>query len=430
MAREREVAVESYQLTKVFRDFWRRVRARALDRVDLQVYRGEVFGLLGPNGSGKSTFIKIALGLLFPTRGKVAVFGRHPRNVAVKERIGYLPEETYLYRYLNAEEVLDFYGRLFRLNGAERRRRIGALLELVGLSAQRTRPLNEYSKGMARRIGLAQALINDPDLLVLDEPTTGLDPLGTREIKDLIVEMKRRGKTVLLCSHLLADVEDVCDRIAILFGGKVRRLGGVKSLLQRQAITQITAGELDPETVAAILDVIEQREGDKEVSVETPMDKLEHYFLRVVEEARAARLATGGSTAGGGFDRFFEGVPVPATPKPADVLSELVAPEEPETPAGLEEAPPAGEEAPPVPAASRPAEPDRDLLADLAEEHAEQPEEEAEEEEAPPPEAEPVVLPASERLREEEEAKRLLDSLVSKEGAEDEEGEDAEEEEA
>ena len=422
MAREREVVVESYQLTKVFRDFWRRVKARALDRVDLQVYRGEVFGLLGPNGSGKSTFIKIALGLLFPTRGKVAVFGRHPRNVGVKERIGFMPEESYLYRYLNAEEVLDFYGRLFRLNGTERRRRIGALLDMVGLTAQRTRPLSEYSKGMARRIGLAQALINDPDLLVLDEPTTGLDPLGTREIKDLIVEMKRRGKTVLLCSHLLADVEDVCDRIAILYGGKVRRMGSVKGLLQRQAVTQITAGELSPETVAALLDVIEQNEGDKQVSVETPMDKLENFFLRVVEEARAARLTTGGATAGGGFEKFFDAADAK---KPRDVLSELLIGGEAEEAAADPAEAEAEEEAPAVPAASRREQPDRDLLADLSEDHVPEPVEEPEEGEVPAAESEPVVLPASDRRREVEEAKRLLESLVTPESGEGQE--DAEE---
>lgn len=419
MAQDREIIVESYQLTKVFRDFWRRVKARALDKVDMQVYQGEVFGLLGPNGSGKSTFIKIMLGLLFPTSGSVAVFGRHPRNVAVKGRIGFLPEESYLYRFLNAEEILDFYGRLFQLNGTERRRRIDALLDMVGLAAQQTRPLSEYSKGMARRIGLAQALINDPDLLVLDEPTTGLDPIGTREIKDLIVEMKRRGKTVLLCSHLLADVEDVCDRIAIMYGGKVRRVGGVKTLLQRQAITQINADELQPETVAEILDLIEQREGEKEVKVETPLDRLENYFLRVVEEARRSRASTAGATVGGGFDRFFDQA---APAQEEDLLTSLTRDYVPPPPGGE------GEEAKEEEfvAEEEPvsAKPDGDFLADLSEDAAPEAEPEEEEEEPPAPrEMEPVVLPASDRVKEEEEAKRLLESLIRPDG----EGDDDEE---
>ena len=399
MAQEREVVVESFQLTKVFRDFWRRVKVRALDRVDLQVYEGEVFGLLGPNGSGKSTFIKVILGLLFPTRGKVAIFGRHPRNVAVKDRIGFLPEESYLYRYLNAEETLDFYGRLFRLGRVERHRRIDALLEMVGLTAQRTRPLSEYSKGMARRIGLAQALINDPDLLILDEPTTGLDPIGAREMKDLVLEMKRRGKTVLLCSHLLADVEDVCDRIAILYGGKVRRLGGVKHLLQRQAATQINAEELRPETVADLLDLIEEREGDKNVSVETPMEKLESYFLKVVEEAREAKLDTGGATMGGGFEQFFEGAAREKTTE--EVLSGLVADEA----AAEEEGVPPAEVTPAAPA-SMGRGPDKDMLADLIEPAAG--------EAAPrrPAKEEPLVLPASGKHKRDEQAEQLLQSLV------------------
>ena len=156
-----------------------------------------------------------------------------------------MPEESYLYRYLNAEETLDFYGRLFNLPRAERRHRVELLLEMVGLTHQRKRPIVEYSKGMARRIGLAQALINDPDLVFLDEPTTGLDPTGTREIKDLILELRRRGKTVLLCSHLLADVEDVCDRVAILYGGRLRRLGSVEELLSLRAKTQITTDRLN-----------------------------------------------------------------------------------------------------------------------------------------------------------------------------------------
>jgi ABC-2 type transport system ATP-binding protein len=309
LAEERQVVVETVQLTKVFRDFWMRPKVKALDRVEFQVFRGEIFGLLGPNGSGKSTLLKILLGLLFPTQGRAAIFGRDPRNLAIKDRIGFMPEESYLYRYLNAEETLDFYGRLFNLPTAERRHRVELLLEMVGLTHQRKRPIVEYSKGMARRIGLAQALINDPDLVFLDEPTTGLDPTGTREIKDLIVELRRRGKTVLLCSHLLADVEDVCDRVAILYGGRLRRLGSVDELLSLRAKTQITTDHLKAETIDQVVNRIRELEGPgMEVSVQAPRDRLENFFLRVVEEARAARLETSGVTVGAKPSAFFSGI--------------------------------------------------------------------------------------------------------------------------
>ncbi|MEM8782558.1 MAG: ABC transporter ATP-binding protein, partial [Planctomycetota bacterium] len=222
-----ELYIRCLQLTKVFKDFWLRDRVRAVDAIDLDVRRGEVFGLLGPNGSGKSTTIKMILGLLHPTSGRIAVLGKVPRDVSIKEHIGYLPEESYLYKFLNARETLEYYGKLFHQNRRKRQRRIDMLLEMVGLDQVQRRPIGEYSKGMQRRIGLAQALINDPKLLVLDEPTTGMDPIGTKQIKDLIVRLKDAGKTVLLCSHLLADVEDVTDRCAIMFGGKVRRAGAV-----------------------------------------------------------------------------------------------------------------------------------------------------------------------------------------------------------
>jgi ABC-2 type transport system ATP-binding protein len=309
LAEERQVVVETVQLTKVFRDFWMRPKVKALDRVEFQVFRGEIFGLLGPNGSGKSTLLKILLGLLFPTQGRAAIFGRDPRNIAIKDRIGFMPEESYLYRYLNAEETLDFYGRLFNLPTAERRHRVELLLEMVGLTHQRKRPIVEYSKGMARRIGLAQALINDPDLIFLDEPTTGLDPTGTREIKDLILEIRRRGKTVLLCSHLLADVEDVCDRVAILYGGRLRRLGSVDELLSLRAKTQITTDRLKSETIDQVVNRIHELEGPgMEVSVQAPRDRLENFFLHVVEEARAAHLETSGVTVGAKASTFFSGI--------------------------------------------------------------------------------------------------------------------------
>src|SRR5947209_9194933 len=227
-----DVIVETRSLTKVYRDFWGRRKKTALNALNLTINKGEIFGLLGPNGSGKTTTIKLLLGLLFPTEGDGFVFGQPAITVEKNERIGYLPEESYLYRFLNAEETLDFYGRLFNLDPDVRRKRAGALIEEVGLSGDKKRILKEYSKGMRQRIGLAQALINDPELVILDEPTSGLDPLGTRWMKDLILGLRRQGKTVIMCSHRLDDVQDVCDRIAILYEGELQELGQVRTMLE------------------------------------------------------------------------------------------------------------------------------------------------------------------------------------------------------
>src|SRR5437868_31109 len=229
---DNEVIVETRKLTKIYRDFWGRQKKVALRALNLQVFRGEIFGLLGPNGSGKTTTIKLLLGLLFPTDGDALVFGQSSGEVKKNERIGYLPEESYLYRFLNAEETLDFYGRLFKLDAAERRKRAAKLIDLVGLSADKKRILKEYSKGMRQRIGLAQALINNPELVILDEPTSGLDPLGTRWMKDLIIDLRNKGKTIIMCSHRLEDVQDICDRVAILNEGELQELGRVRSLLE------------------------------------------------------------------------------------------------------------------------------------------------------------------------------------------------------
>src|SRR5438874_699281 len=238
---ENDIVVETRKLTKIYRDFWGRQKKVALQALNLNINRGEIFGLLGPNGSGKTTTIKLLLGLLFPTEGDALVFGQPAAEVKKNERIGYLPEESYLYRFLNAEETLDFYGRLFNLNPDVRRKRAADLIEKVGLSADKKRILREYSKGMRQRIGLAQALINDPDLVILDEPTSGLDPLGTRWMKDLIIDLRNQGKTVLMCSHRLDDVQDVCDRIAILFDGELQEYGKVAELLEDAARLELRA---------------------------------------------------------------------------------------------------------------------------------------------------------------------------------------------
>src|SRR6186997_1100225 len=251
-----ETVISVSGLTKVFKDFWGRPKARAVDKVDFTVRRGEVFGLLGPNGSGKSTTVKMLLGLLFPTKGHIEIFGNSPRHVATKSRIGYLPEESYLYRYLDSDETLDFFGNLFDLPAAERKQRTEQLLDMVGLSKARRRQVGEFSKGMQRRIGLAQALINDPDLVILDEPTAGLDPLGCREVKDLILALARRGKTVILSSHLLSDVEDVCDRVVIYYGGKVQAMGTLKELLATPDTLRITTPVLPRETMERVLEIL------------------------------------------------------------------------------------------------------------------------------------------------------------------------------
>ena len=283
---ESEVIIETRNLTKVYRDFWGRQKVRALKALDLEVRRGEIFGLLGPNGSGKSTTIKLLLGLLFPTSGQALVFDKDASDVGKNERIGYLPEESYLYKFLNAVETLDFYGRLFDMPGDVRKQRVDDLINMVGLNWAKRRQLKEYSKGMTRRIGLAQALINDPELIMLDEPTTGLDPIGTREMKDLILRLKDEGKTVLMCSHLLADVQDVCDRIAILHQGELKEMGRVDSLLTVQDVTQIQAAGLSKEAEEEIRGVIE-RHGGNLLTMENPTSTLEELFLNIVRESEA-----------------------------------------------------------------------------------------------------------------------------------------------
>lgn len=302
---DNELVVEAEGLTKVFRDFWNRPKARAVNGIDFSVKKGQIFGLLGPNGSGKSTTVKMILGLLYPTRGKLKVFGRDPQNVDIKSRIGYLPEETYLYRYLTATETLDFYGSLFGLEPSVRRERSEQLLNMVGLAHAFNRPVGEFSKGMARRIGLAQALINDPDLVILDEPTSGLDPIGCREVKDVIRLLASRGKTVILCSHLLADVQDLCDDVMVLYGGTIRANGPLKDILQEADKTRVVCPTLSESTAKELQAWLQAHGVAGDISIDHPVQNLEDFFLDVVRRAREQNVASSGAQGNGEVPEYL-----------------------------------------------------------------------------------------------------------------------------
>ena len=365
-------------LTKVFRDFWGRPKALAVNGVSFEVRAGEVFGLLGPNGSGKSTTIKMMLGLLNPTKGFIDMFGQSPRDVKTKERIGYLPEESYLYKYLNSMETLDFFGGLFALDPKEKAIRSKQLLDMVGLTAVKMRTVGEFSKGMQRRIGLAQALINDPDLVILDEPTSGLDPVGCREIKDLILNLKARGKTVILSSHLLADVEDVCDRAVIYYGGKIQQYGTLEELLTERDTIRFTLPALSEEAQQEVMNTIGKHVPKDQVRVENPTQNLESFFLNVVENAIAKDEDTSGSTAGNEVAEFLRADdPVPTQ---AETMLERLAEKEAAKPAATQDVPKpeepkvdtakldslAGGEAAKQPAKPKPAEPNKSQSLDEA----------------------------------------------------------------
>ena len=278
-------AIELKGLTKRYRTGLRRETVLALDHLDLQVQPGEVYGLLGPNGSGKSTTLKLALGLIRATAGQAMIFGKPCMSVVSRLHVGFLPENPYFYRFLTGAETLKFYGRLCGMRGAPLAKRVDELLQLVGLTGAASRPLAGYSKGMLQRIGLAQAMVHDPELLLLDEPTAGVDPIGSKEIRDLIVRLRAMGKTVLLCSHLLTQVQDVCDRICILNAGRKVREGRVDDLLRDQKRLCVTVENLPDAARSQIAQWVEDW-GASVVSIENPQTTLESLFLDAVKTER------------------------------------------------------------------------------------------------------------------------------------------------
>ena len=273
-----ESAVALTGVTKIFPVPFQRRSVVAVRDLNLEVTPGQIYGLLGPNGSGKSTTLKIILGLVTPIRGESRIFGRQSDRVASRESVGFLPESPYFYKFLTGEETLRFYGKLCGLRGAALRNRIDEMLALVGLTDARKRQLAGYSKGMLQRIGLAQALIQEPALLVLDEPTAGVDPAGAREIRDLILTLKRRGITVLLSSHLLSQVQEICDRVGILANGILVREGAVEELLAIQNQTELRLENAPPELIAQI-EELAQRAGARVVEHGAPQQTLERVFL-------------------------------------------------------------------------------------------------------------------------------------------------------
>jgi ABC-2 type transport system ATP-binding protein len=273
-------AISIRNLTKVYPVPLKRERVVAVKRLSLDVEPGQVYGLLGPNGSGKSTTMKIVLGLVSPSAGSTHIFGRDSREVESREEVGFLPENPYFYKFLTGAETLRFYGKICGLSGAKLRDRIGELLNLVGLEDARDRRLGGYSKGMLQRIGLAQALIQQPRLLVLDEPTAGVDPAGSREIRDLILDFKSRGITVLLCSHLLSQVQEICDRIGILHKGVLVREGKLDDLISIQNQTELILEDIPPEALDKIRALVAESGGHIH-AVRKPQSTLEQFFLDV-----------------------------------------------------------------------------------------------------------------------------------------------------
>jgi ABC-2 type transport system ATP-binding protein len=314
-------AIRTEELTKDYAvGFWRKRPYRALDRLSISIDPGEVFGFLGPNGAGKTTTLKLLMQLIFPSSGRAEILGQPVGHVATRHRIGYLPENPYFYDYLTAEELLSYFSQLFGQPAADRARRVSALLDRVGIGSERRLPLRKFSKGMVQRVGIAQALINDPDVIFLDEPMSGLDPLGRREVRQLILELRDRGKTVFFSSHILADAEALCNRVAVVAGGRLVATGRLSDMLafevrgwelvmsdleadvlarltpHARRTTEISPGRYAielaqddrPERVLAELTAT----GAKLVSLNPVRDTLEDFFVRRVAEAGSARPAS------------------------------------------------------------------------------------------------------------------------------------------
>jgi ABC-2 type transport system ATP-binding protein len=277
-----EPAISIQALTKIFPIPFRRETVVAVRDLNLRVESGEVYGLLGPNGSGKSTTLKILLGLVSPTRGRTSIFGRDSSEVQSRAAVGFLPENPYFYKYLTGEETLRFFGRLCRLRGSPLRKRIDEMLALVGLSKARDRRLGTYSKGMLQRIGLAQALMHEPRLLVLDEPTAGVDPAGSRDICDLILDLKSRGITVLLSSHLLAQAQHICDRVGILADGVLVREGDLKDLIAIENRTELVL-ENASEALVKEIEMAAAKANARLVERRKSTTTLERIFLEATE---------------------------------------------------------------------------------------------------------------------------------------------------
>lgn len=255
-------AIRTQGLTKEFYDPLKREKLVAVDDLNLVVERGEIFGFLGPNGAGKTTTIKMLLGLIFPTRGEAWLLGEPIGNKEVRKKVSYMPENPYFYDYMTGEELLYFYGSLFGLKGNELKRRVDELLEITGMDEHRKKAVREYSRGMSQRIGIAQALVNDPELLILDEPTSGLDPIAHKEMRDLLLRLKEQGKTIFLCSHQLSDVEMVCDRVGIMNKGKLVTVGRLDDLLKVGEVEIVVEGvEENLDALEKIASRLHKRDG-------------------------------------------------------------------------------------------------------------------------------------------------------------------------
>lgn len=273
-------AVEIRHLVKDFKTSFKRQPLRAVDDVSIRIMPGEVYGLIGPNGSGKSTTMKALLGLVAPTAGECSIFGKDSLKVDSRNEVGFLPENPYFYKHLSGQETLEFYGKLCGIKGVKLRDRVKELLELVDLTGASHRRIGGYSKGMLQRIGLAQALIQEPRLVILDEPTAGVDPVGSREIRDLIFKLRERGITVFLCSHLLEQVQEVCDHVGIIFRGKMVKEGRLEDLIAIEDQTEMVMKDASPELVARIEGMIANDAAASLVRSGKPRTTLERLFLR------------------------------------------------------------------------------------------------------------------------------------------------------